>query len=139
MSLYANKLYTWVGTPSLSRFGSELYSGFVFDYKRWYSAFSAVVTPLRTKRVSIPHWLPNKISVLRLSPTNKKFSFGVSYNLCCSLRSSKQPISGLPIIFGDFSTPDAVAINFTKEPPDGLSLSFPSFLSMFVPISSALF
>ena len=35
--------------------------------------------------------------------------------------------------------PAAFSINLTKLPPDGLNLSFPSFLSTFVPIKTAPF
>jgi len=38
-----------------------------------------------------------------------------------------------------FPKPAAFSISLTKLPPDGLNLSFPSFLSTFVPTKSAPF
>jgi hypothetical protein len=78
--------------------------------------------------------------VLKLSPTIINLSNDSFYKECYCLIISNPQVSGFPIILGFFKPyPEANYISFTKAPPDGLNLSFPSFLSIFVPINSAWF
>ena len=86
----------------------------------------------------MPHLLAKRMSVLRLSPTIKNL-FKFSFCKLCYFRIKLNPkVSGLPIIF-IFCVPEAVCIILARLPPDGRSLSFPSFLSILVPSNCAPF
>jgi hypothetical protein len=101
-------------------------------------AFYNVVTPLNTKSESIWQLLANKMSVLRLSPIIKNLSRGASNNPCYSLIRSNPYVSGFPKTWCVWVSL-AVSISLVRLPPDGLSLPFPSVLSMLVPNNLALF